>query len=111
MRNHMLAGMIALSLVAVMPQTLRAEDNIEKAGVAVGVSAGNIYYLPIKLMVMPIAALFGALSYVVTGGNAELTKQIWQDNLQGPYIIDGDVARMGVGKRPQLEEKDQPANP
>jgi hypothetical protein len=112
MKNHLLAGMIALSLVAVMPQTLRAEDNIEKAGVAVGVSAGNVYYLPIKyLIVMPVAGLFGALSYVVTGGNTELTKQIWQDNFHGPYVIDADLARKGVGKRPELEEKNQPANP
>lgn len=107
----MLAGMIALSVVAAMPQTLRAEDNIEKAGVAVGVSAGNIWFLPIKAVVMSVGALTGALSYVVTGGNTELTKQIWQDNFQGPYVIDGDVARMGVGKRPELDEKKQPANP
>jgi len=112
MKNHLLAGMIALSIVAALPQTPRAEDNIEKAGVAVGVSAGNVYYLPIKyLIVMPVAGLFGALSYVVTGGNTELTKQIWQDNFQGPYVIDADLARKGVGKRPELEEKMPAVNP
>lgn len=112
MKNHLLAGMIALSIIAAMPQTLRAEDNIEKAGVAVGMSAGNMWFLPIKyLIVMPVEAFFGAVSFVVTGGNADLTKQIWQDSFQGPYVIDTDVARMGVGKRPELEEKKQPANP
>lgn len=106
MKTQMLAGLIALSLTTALPQMLRAEDNIEKAGVAVGVSAGNMWFLPIKyLIVMPVEAFFGAVSYVVTGGNSELTKQIWQDSFQGPYVIDTEVARMGVGKRPELEEK------
>ncbi len=79
---------------------------IEQAGVATGMSAGNMWFLPIKiLMVMPLGALFGAVSFVVTGGNTDLTKQIWQDTLQGPYVIDADVARMAVGKRPELEQK------
>src|SRR5512147_1725849 len=111
MKNHLLAGMVALLIVVAMPITLPAEDSIEKAGVAVGVSAGNIWFLPLKAVTVSVGALTGALSYVLTGGNADLTKQIWQDNFQGPYIIDTEVARMGVGKRPELEEKDQPANP
>ena len=48
MKTQMLAGLIALSLTTALPQMLRAEDNIEKAGVAVGVSAGNMWFLPIK---------------------------------------------------------------
>lgn len=111
MKKNMITGMVVLSLVALLPQMVRAEDNIEKAGVAVGVSAGNIWFLPLKAVTVSISALTGALSYVLTGGNSELTKQIWQDNFQGPYIIDTEVARMGVGKRPELEEKNQPANP
>ena len=63
MKNHLLAGMIALSIIAAMPQTLRAEDNIEKAGVAVGVSAGNIWFLPLKAVTVSVSALTGALSY------------------------------------------------
>ena len=61
MKTQMLAGLIALSLTTALPQMLRAEDNIEKAGVAVGVSAGNMWFLPIKyLIVMPVEAFFGA---------------------------------------------------
>ena len=64
--------------------SLRAEDAIEKAGVAVGVTAGNMWFLPIKAIVVTMGAFSGALSYVVTGGNAELTKQIWQDTPRDP---------------------------
>ncbi|MGZ8482936.1 MAG: hypothetical protein ACXW6R_03250 [Candidatus Binatia bacterium] len=105
MKNQILTGVIALTLVALAPPTLRAEDNIEKAGVAVGVSAGNMWFLPIKAIVMSVGAIGGALSYVVTGGNAELTQQIWRDTSQGPYIITPEVARTGIGQRPDLEAR------
>ena len=105
MKNQILTGVIALTLVAVAPPSLRAEDNIEKAGVAVGVSAGNMWFLPIKAIVMSVGAIGGALSYVVTGGNAELTQQIWRDTSQGPYIITPEVARTGIGQRPELEAR------
>lgn len=105
MKNQILTGVIALTLVALAPPTLRAEDNIEKAGVAVGVSAGNMWFLPIKAIVMSVGAIGGALSYVVTGGNAELTQQIWRDTTQGPYLITPELARTGIGQRPELEAK------
>lgn len=97
--------MIALSIVALLPQTLRAEDNIEKAGVAVGVSAGNMWFLPIKAIVISVGAISGTLSYLVTGGNTELTQQIWRDTMNEPYIITPELARTAVGRRPELEAK------
>jgi hypothetical protein len=111
MKTQILAGLIAVSLTTALPQMLRAEDNIEKAGVAVGVSAGNMWFLPIKAITMSVGAISGALSYVVTGGNAELTQQIWRDTQQGPYVITPELARTAIGKRPELDErrKDSPA--
>ena len=103
MKTQILTGVIALTLVALAPPTLRAEDNIEIAGVAVGVSAGNMWFLPIKAIAISVGAISGALSYVVTGGNAELTQQIWRDNFQGPYIVTPEIARTGIGRRPELE--------
>jgi len=95
----------ALALTGLSPVLLRAEDTIEKAGVAVGVSAGNMWFLPIKLITVTMGAVSGALSYVVTGGNAELTRQIWRDTSEGPYLITPEVARMGIGERPELLEQ------
>lgn len=86
------------------PVSLRAEDAIEKAGVAVGVAAGNLWFLPIKAITVTVGALSGALSYVVTGGNRELTQQIWQDTTEGPYLITPEVARTSIGSRPELVE-------
>ena len=93
-----------MTLLGISPASLRAEDAMEKAGVAVGVTAGNMWFLPIKAITVTVGALSGALSYVVTGGNAELTHQIWQDTTQGPYLITPELARKSIGQRPELEE-------
>lgn len=97
--------MAALCIITLAAPALRAEDTIEKAGVAVGVSAGNFLFLPIKAFTMSMGAVSGALSFIVTGGNAELTRQIWRDTTDGPYVISPSLARTGVGRRPEIEEK------
>jgi hypothetical protein len=99
-----LAAAVVLAVALAIPAAPRAEDNIEKTGVAVGVTAGNMWFLPIKAITVGIGALSGALSYVVTGGNAELTQQIWRDTTEGPYLITPEVARKAIGKRPELTE-------
>ena len=104
-KNQLAALLIASTLTGTFPALVNAEDIIEKAGVVTGVSAGNMWFLPIKAITMTIGALSGALSFVVTGGNTELTQQIWQDTSQGPYIITPDVARTAIGQRPELEAK------
>ena len=96
---------MALYFSGVSPDLLRAEDVIEKAGIATGVSAGNILFLPIKAISVSMGAISGALSFIVTGGNVDLTQQIWRDTQQGPYIITPEVARMSVGQRPEIADK------
>ena len=96
---------MALSLISLSPASLRAEDVIETAGVATGVTAGNIIFLPLKAMSVSMGAISGALSFIVTGGNADLTQQIWRDTQQGPYLITPEVARMAVGQRPEIADK------
>jgi len=41
---------------------------------------------------------------VATGGNAELTQQIWRDTTEGPYLITPEVAHKAIGKRPELTD-------
>ena len=105
MKTQILAGLIVISMVTALPGMLRGEDTIEKAGVAVGVSAGNMWVLPLKAITMSVGAITGALSYILTGGNAALTQQIWSDTQQGPYVITPELARTAVGRRPELEDK------
>jgi hypothetical protein len=96
---------MTLASACVFPALGNAADVIENAGVGVGLTAGNMLFLPIKAIAVGVGVFSGALSFVVTGGNADLTKQIWQDTTEGPYLITPDVARMAVGQRPELAEK------
>jgi len=103
-QSRFIAAAVVVSCAILSPALLRAEDVIEKAGVGVGVTAGNMWFLPIKAISVTMGVLSSGLSYVVTGGNADLTKQIWQDTTQGPYVITPDLARTAVGQRPELLE-------
>lgn len=102
-KTKLAAAVALLTLTSLAPAHVRAEDVIEKAGVATGVTVGNTIIVPLKAATMLIGALSGALSFIVTGGNADLTQQIWQDTLQGPYLVTPELARTSIGKRPELE--------
>ncbi|OGQ81215.1 MAG: hypothetical protein A3F90_13780 [Deltaproteobacteria bacterium RIFCSPLOWO2_12_FULL_60_19] len=101
------AALPVMLIVAILvaPLSVSAEDAIEKAGVGVGVSAGNVVLLPIKALSVFVGLAVGAASFVLSGGNAELTKQIWNDVTEGPYVITPEVARAGIGERPELQKK------
>lgn len=96
---------LAMVLIGTLPSLLRAEDTtIEKAGVAVGVTAGNMILLPAKAISTSMGLFFGALSFVLTGGDTEVTQQMWRYSTEGPYLITPEVARKAIGKRPELSE-------
>jgi hypothetical protein len=101
----------AMTLVGAAPSLLRAEDTIEKAGVAVGVTAGNAVFLPAKVISTSMGLFFGALSFVLTGGDTEVTQQMWRYSTAEPYLITPEVARKAIGKRPELSETDEQAKP
>jgi hypothetical protein len=84
---------------------LHAENTIEKAGVITGVTAGNMWFIPLKAISFSMGAFSGALSFVLTGGDTEVTRQVWRDTLQGPYVITPDLARKAIGERPELNIK------
>jgi hypothetical protein len=94
----------ALFLLSVYPSILKAQDAIEAAGVGVGVTAGNLVFIPAKAISVSMGLVSGALSFVLTGGNADLTRQIWRDTSQGPYLITPEVAYKAIGRRPELLE-------
>ena len=77
-------AVLVSTLIGLSPAFLKAEEALEKAGIGVGVTAGNLWFLPIKAISLTIGALSGALSYVVTGGDTEVTRQVWRDTTDGP---------------------------
>ncbi|MBI4522860.1 MAG: hypothetical protein HY695_03490 [Deltaproteobacteria bacterium] len=96
------AGMVAI-VMSLVPFSVSADDRVEKAGVAVGVSAGNMLFIPVKAITLIWGAVGGALSYALSAGNEDLTRQIWDDTLRGPYVITPELARESIGERPELQ--------
>ena len=99
-------SMTALVLIVFLSAVpLRAADPIEAAGMGVGLTAGNAVVIPAKAVSVLWGLTSGALSFILSGGNVELTKQIWNDVTEGPYMVTPDVARKGIGERPELQKK------
>ena len=96
---------LALVLSSAFPSFLRADDLIEKEGVAVGLTVGNFVVIPAKFASVSVGLVAGALSYILTGGNVDLTKQIWRDTTEPPYLVTPELAKKSIGERPELLEK------
>jgi hypothetical protein len=93
-----------MTLIGVLPSPSRAEDTIEKAGVGIGVSVGNMVFLPAKAVSTSMGLFFGGLSFLLTGGDTEVAQQMWRYSTAEPYLITPEVARQAIGSRPQLSE-------
>lgn len=98
-------GIALLATTLSSPLPAAAEDPQEKAGIGVGLTAGNMWFVPIKAISVAMGIAAGAVSLVLSGGNVELSQQIWQDTTQGPYLITPEVARKAIGERPELEKR------
>jgi hypothetical protein len=46
------------------------------------------------------------LSFVLTGGDTEVTQQMWRDSTADPYLITPEIARKAIGRRPELSAND-----
>ncbi|HXV81141.1 MAG TPA: hypothetical protein VEG60_14785 [Candidatus Binatia bacterium] len=98
---------LSMALTAILPSSSQAEDAIEKAGVAVGVSAGNMVFLPAKAISTSMGLFFGAVSFVLTGGDTEVAQQMWRNSTAEPYLITPELARKAIGTRPELSKTDE----
>lgn len=94
-----------LTIALLFPRPLFALDPVEGSAIGVGVTVGNMWFAPIKAISVVMGLTGGALSFVLTGGNAELTQQIWQDTTHGPFLITPDVAEKAIGERPELKRQ------
>ena len=102
--RNLTAVILAVLLSGFFAAGSRAEDAIETAGIAAGVTGGNMVVIPAKAVSVAMGVLSGALSLLLTW-NLDLSKQIWEDTTQGPYVITPEAAKKAVGDRPELREK------
>jgi hypothetical protein len=99
-KNTVLATLCFIALL-IFPGRVYSDE--PKAGPGFGALMLNIFYLPVKATTVVWGVSSGALSYALSGGNAELTRQIWEDTTEGPYLITPEVVRASIGERPELE--------
>ena len=103
-QRKLAAVILAVLLSGFCAAGSRADDVIETAGIAAGMTGGNMIVIPFKAFSVTMGVLSGTLSLLLTG-NFDLSKQIWEDTTQGPYLVTPDVAKQAVGERPELREK------
>jgi hypothetical protein len=103
-RSRLIILALAVTLIGMLPSLSRSEDTIEKAGVAIGLTVGNLIFLPAKAISTSMGLFFGGLSFLLTGGDTEVTQQMWRYSTEDPYLITPEVARKAIGSRPGLSE-------
>lgn len=107
---NLIRGMTAIMLFSLIlgvfePGSARAEDAIEKAGIGVGVTAGNMVFLPAKAISVSIGLISSSVALIFSGGNVDLAEQIFRDTTAGPYLITPALAKKAAGERPELRGK------
>lgn len=93
---------LCLTALLLSPLSLHADE--QRTGPRPGTIILSIFYLPVKATTVAWGLTSGAMSYVLSGGNAELTRQIWRDTTEGPYLITPEIVRASIGERPELEK-------
>jgi hypothetical protein len=71
--------------------------NWKGVGVGAGTVAGNILYVPAKLVYGILGGIGGGAGYVLTGGNQQVSDTIWRSSLGGDYVLTPDMV---TGQRP-----------
>ena len=76
---------------AQVPQPADNSVNWEGVGIGAGTVAGNIFYVPAKLVYGILGGITGGASYLLTGGNTQTANTIWRSSLGGDYVLTPDM--------------------
>lgn len=74
-----------------VPQPDEGGVNWKGVGVGAGTVAGNILYVPAKLVYGILGGIAGGAGYVLTGGNKQVSDTIWRSSLGGDYVLTPDM--------------------
>ena len=95
--------------ILILPRLLFAESPVvkaeEKAGMAIGMTAGNVVFAPAKVGAVGMGLFGAALSFVLTGGDTEVAGQMFRNSTEPPYLITPDLAQKALAPRPELQQK------
>jgi len=96
-------------IVFLSPTYLHAGEAIDKAGMRLGVTVGNMVFVPLKVALVGFAAPVAVISWLGSLGDNQQVKEIWKNTTEMPYFISPDQARKAIGERPDLTAEWNPA--
>ncbi|MGH7906846.1 MAG: hypothetical protein ACREP6_09480 [Candidatus Binataceae bacterium] len=79
------------------PQPENGGVNWQGAGFGAAAVLGNLLYVPAKVLYAVAGGIVGGGSYLVTGGNSQVSNTIWRSSLGGDYVL---TPGMIEGKQP-----------
>jgi hypothetical protein len=82
---------------AQVPQPPDGNVNWTGVGIGAGTVAGNVLYVPAKLVYGILGGITGGASYLLTGGNTQTANTIWRSSLGGDYVLTPDMV---AGQKP-----------
>ena len=85
--RRVLVALVLLGLVLGRPAVLRAESAAAEFGLAVGAAAGNLVYLPVKVIVAFGGLVLGGLTGALTGGDERAAYAVWVPAASGTYLL------------------------
>lgn len=85
--RRFLVALVLLGAVLGRPAVLRAENGAAEFGLAVGAAAGNLVYLPVKVVVAFSGLALGGLTGALTGGDLRAAYALWVPAAGGTYLL------------------------
>jgi len=82
---RVLAAALLLTAVA-LPRPARAAY-LDEAGWGTLAVLANVGYIPAKLTYATLGGVTGGLAFLLTGGDAEPAKEVWQSSMGGTYVV------------------------
>jgi hypothetical protein len=76
---------------AQVTQPTDGDVNWKGVGIGAGTVAGNVLYVPAKLVYGILGGITGGASYLLTGGNTQTANTIWRSSLGGDYVLTPDM--------------------
>jgi len=66
-----------------------AEDSDQSSEALLGIGSGllTLVYLPAKVLYAGLGGVVGGFTYVLTGGDLETAKTVWEPSFYGTYVI------------------------
>ncbi|GJL66336.1 MAG: hypothetical protein NPIRA05_13070 [Nitrospirales bacterium] len=101
------AAMLLLHPGAVLAQ--EEENPAGEAGLGIGSGLLTLVYFPVKVVYAVLGGVVGGFTYVLTGGDLDTAKTVWEPSFHGTYVITpshlkGDEAVRFYGVSPYEEE-------